>query len=194
MKLKQLFYNNYISSDCFDSGTNQRGKLKHPPLIYFPIANVDPPIYWYVAYTEDCLNGMALQDEDEQTILQNYQIKNRTTDSDKITSKEIINNKNIEKSRIEKELKTEKNIQNLEFKHNTENETIKIIPNPVINNFKITSENNESSIKLLDLWGKEIISNIQINETISIEYLSSGIYFIEIKNFASINKIKLIKL
>lgn len=73
------------------------------------------------------------------------------------------------------------------------NNNVFIYPNPVIDKFKINTDNDIYDIKLYDVLGKEI-SNINLYEKdINVSLLNKGIYFLKIHFLNSIKTIRLIK-
>ena len=63
-----------------------------------------------------------------------------------------------------------------------------LVPNPTSSNFKIISKQNDnqviSRIRLVDIQGRQVkeISNFNINNSISIEGLTNGMYFVQLLN------------
>ena len=78
---------------------------------------------------------------------------------------------------------------------NKSNLTIRIFPNPVINELTIYNIDKNSLISIYDLNGQLLIIKIakSITEKIDVSSLASGIYFIKIINENTINTSKLIK-
>jgi hypothetical protein len=78
---------------------------------------------------------------------------------------------------------------------NKSNLTIKIFPNPVINELTINNIDENSIISIYDLNGQLLINKTakSITEKIDVSSLASGIYFIKIINENTINTSKLIK-
>ncbi len=56
---------------------------------------------------------------------------------------------------------------------------ITVYPNPVNDYVHIRSENNIEAIRVLDLSGKEVLSEIQLSSEIDVRHLESGSYIIE---------------
>lgn len=74
------------------------------------------------------------------------------------------------------------------------NETIKIFPNPVINDFKINGLNDSYRIVVSDLNGKLVIAqDVNVNENITVNHLTKGIYFVTIYTDKGVIVRKLVK-
>ena len=84
----------------------------------------------------------------------------------------------------------------LNVENHTKTNIFNIIPNPVENTFKIQSESQLSNdITIYDLNGVRINTyrNVKSSDSIDIEHLASGLYFLEIKNSDEIYNIKMMK-
>jgi hypothetical protein len=69
----------------------------------------------------------------------------------------------------------------------------KIFPNPVLNYINIESKFNYDKIEIRDINGKVLISEINPNKNLLVNYLSQGTYIISLyknNNKSSINFIK----
>ena len=68
-----------------------------------------------------------------------------------------------------------------------------IYPNPVLNNIYISSNKNIKSVFIYDINGKEVLSMRTINNTVNLEKIKPGIYFLK-TNINSAQSLKFIKL
>ncbi|MCA6423804.1 MAG: T9SS type A sorting domain-containing protein [Flavobacterium sp.] len=85
------------------------------------------------------------------------------------------------------------NVLSLPYFSETSNFDTFIYPNPVLDKFKIKTDNNIINVKLYDILGKEI-NNINLSDNeINISFLNKGIYFLKIEFSNSTKTIRLIK-
>lgn len=68
-----------------------------------------------------------------------------------------------------------------------------IYPNPVVEKFKIKTEDTIINVKLYDVLGKEILNVKNLHNEIDISNLKNGIYFARIQQLNSTTTLKLIK-
>ena len=64
--------------------------------------------------------------------------------------------------------------------NSTKFNSLKIYPNPVINNFTFDTTEKISSVELYDVLGRKLQS-LQNQKTNSVEQLKSGVYFLKVK-------------
>lgn len=177
-------FDDYVSSDCFNTDIYGHQKLHHP---------ISASILWYVAYVEDCMNGMATHEDNQNNeIMQvDFEILDQVEkETEKPSNVLIVENK--DNNRIEKQI---------ESKHQGKislDKNIGIRPNPSNNLFYIETNENSNiiSVELTDLKGNILFRNLEkkINEEIDISFLSSGVYNLVILTTEKSENIKLIKL
>jgi hypothetical protein len=72
--------------------------------------------------------------------------------------------------------------------------TISTYPNPVSDAFTITGFNSKNLMyKIIDISGKVIVADNYIGDTIDINHLQSGVYFLFIEQDQKVHRLKLVK-
>ena len=143
MNLKHTYCKNFLTSDCFNTNIYGHQNLQHP---------FSSSILWYVAYTEDCQNGIFRLNA------------NQTNDS--------LNETNDYQKKENSNLNYEKN-EKISISPNPSTDYFKI------ENVNLT---DDLLIQLKDAKGNLILNHLEnkINERIDINSLSSGVYFLNV--------------
>jgi hypothetical protein len=158
-RIHYFSFDDYLESDCFNANSiSGNQNLKHPSF---------DKIIWYVAYLEDCMNGMILANNDLN----------------------LHDNQNI----TNKEAKSEKNA-GLQ-PNDLEIDKYEILPNPVNETFIVRgSSNDNSQFSLYDSQNKLVQKNMLINSMYDINSYKSGVYFIKIESTSRVQFLKFVKL